>query len=215
MAIDYYNCEAFRYEKQFYPDTLGSHIKIADKALRVIQACNIESGSKVLELGCGTGIYTRTFASIGAIVTAVDGSTGMLNLARIKGGATFVLADVNELQFGPEFDCVVGVYILQYTNIENVLTRVKSALKPGGRVAFIESNVFNPVTLWCAWRNKVAHPLPRWEYERIMNGIGFHKVKTIPFEFTPTFFNGHITWPEKVPILREFAGSVIVTGVTL
>lgn len=44
----------------------------------------VSSGQRVLELGCGSGRDARLMASLGASVTAVDGSAEMLELAREK-----------------------------------------------------------------------------------------------------------------------------------
>ena len=220
MAIDYYNQVAPRYEKQFYPDTTSSHYKVARKGLYAVCASGMGPGKNVLELGCGTGVYTRLFLATGANVLSVDGSSGMLAIAKKKVNANFMLMDINKLSFDPVFDCVVGIYILQYVDIQNVLARVYHVLKPGGVAVFIESNVFNPVTLWYAAKNQVAHPLPRWRYASIMKKIGFSNIKTWPFEFMPTFMDKLDFLPltvfmEKIPLLKELAGSVFVTGVTV
>lgn len=44
----------------------------------------VSRGQSVLELGCGSGRDARLMASLGARVTAVDGSAEMLELAREK-----------------------------------------------------------------------------------------------------------------------------------
>lgn len=216
MAVNYYDKVAFQYEKQFYPDNDISNIKIADKALRVISATEMKKGKNVLELGCGTGIYTKLFACTGASIVAVDGSAEMLKFAKSKldGKVSFVHTNVEDLAFAPVFDCIVGVYILQYTNIPYVLRLVKRMLKDDGKIAFIESNIFNPITLWYAYKNKVAHPLPRFMYSNILRNIGFKNVETTPFEFVPSFCDLpklHKVKFDAVPIVKELAGSVLVT----
>ena len=40
------------------------------------------SGEKVLDLGCGYGVYTDYFRSIGADVVGIDGSEKMIEIAR-------------------------------------------------------------------------------------------------------------------------------------
>ena len=47
-----------------------------------IERGSIEKGMNILEIGCGTGIFTAGVAKTGADVTAVDISPELLNFAR-------------------------------------------------------------------------------------------------------------------------------------
>ena len=66
---------------------------------------SFESGSKVLELGCGTGRHTRQMLEWGAIVTAVDNSAEMLTA--VPSEATKVLGNIESLELGEQFSLVV------------------------------------------------------------------------------------------------------------
>jgi ubiquinone/menaquinone biosynthesis C-methylase UbiE len=213
MAINYYDRIATNYDRRFYPDTSSSNHKVIDKAMRIINATRMGREQNVLELGCGTGIYTRIFSAFTTNIMAVDGSQNMLDIAktRVKGNVFFKQADINTLLLEPVFDCIVGVYILQYVDVRNVLFRVSKMLKPGGRVAFIEPNALNPLIKWWEYKNQVSHALPRWEYVRIMKEMGFKDARSQPFEFTPSNFNLRVNWLEKIPLVKELAGSVIIT----
>lgn len=48
------------------------------------QLIDIESGMRVLEIGSGTGVYSIPFAQQGCIVTGIDISVEMLEIARQK-----------------------------------------------------------------------------------------------------------------------------------
>jgi ubiquinone/menaquinone biosynthesis C-methylase UbiE len=213
MAINYYDRIASNYDRMFYPNTSSSNHKVIDKAMRIINATRMGREQNVLELGCGTGIYTRIFAAFTTNIIAVDGSQNMLDIAktRVKGNVIFKQADINNLLLEPVFDCIVGVYILQHVDVRNVLFRVSKMLKPGGRVAFIEPNALNPLIKWWEFKNKVSHALPRWEYVKIMKEVGFKDAKSQPFEFTPSNFNFRVNWLEKIQLVKELAGSVIIT----
>jgi hypothetical protein len=80
-----------------------------------------------------------------------------------------------------------------------------------GRTAFIEPNALNPLIKWWEFKNKVSHALPRWEYVKIMKEVGFKDAKSQPFEFTPSNFNFRVNWLEKIQLVKELAGSVIIT----
>jgi ubiquinone/menaquinone biosynthesis C-methylase UbiE len=96
------------------------------------------SGLNVLDLGCGTGRHALWLASIGARVTAVDFSEGMLAEARSKPGADtvrFVVHDLHTpLPFGAEFDLVVSGLVLEHLrDLNGFFTEARRVLKPGGR----------------------------------------------------------------------------------
>lgn len=105
----------------------------------------VPSGSRVLDVGCGTGLPTaRQLVDAGVDVVGVDISPVMLDLARANvPGARFVLADVLELEpgvmdletdVGP-FDGVVAFFsllMLPRAEIPVALEHVRQLLRPGG-----------------------------------------------------------------------------------
>src|SRR3954454_7131978 len=68
-------------------------------------------GRRVLDAGCGPGLYAEELVARGADVVAVDGAEAMVELAekRLGAQATVLRADLNEaLPFADdEFDLVV------------------------------------------------------------------------------------------------------------
>ena len=96
-------------------------------------------GSRVLDLGCGTGRHTLWLAAEGATVTAVDFSAGMLDVACRKPGAEgvrFVVHDLHEpLPFGDgAFDVVVSGLVLEHLRDPGAFFReVRRVLRAGGR----------------------------------------------------------------------------------
>jgi len=99
-------------------------------------------GRRVLEVGCGAGPLTAWLVEHGAVVTAMDVSPAMLQLARERVGhrATFLLADLAEpLSFLPDtsFDLVVASLVLHYLeNWEEPLRELRRVLRPDGAVVF-------------------------------------------------------------------------------
>ena len=68
-----------------------------------------------LDVGCGTGYFTRWLASLGLEVVGLDSSLPMLTEARRRGEAPFVLADALALPFGARtFDLVIFVTSLEF-----------------------------------------------------------------------------------------------------
>lgn len=66
-------------------------------------------GSRLLEIGCGTGEHTRRFVDAGFEVTAVDKYDGMLDLARTKCDAHFRRTELPELAVEGSYDAVVMI----------------------------------------------------------------------------------------------------------
>jgi malonyl-CoA O-methyltransferase len=96
-------------------------------------------GLKALDLGCGTGRHALWLASVGATVTAVDFSEGMLAEARRKPGAErvrFVAHDLHQpLPFEPaSFDLVVSGLVLEHLReLGPFFWEARRVLRPAGR----------------------------------------------------------------------------------
>ena len=94
-------------------------------------------GSRVLDIGCGSGIpATREIAKEHDVV-GVDVSARQIELARHNvPGAEFVQADIETLDFPQaSLDAVVAFYVLDHLPRErhaSVLERIHAWLKPGG-----------------------------------------------------------------------------------
>src|SRR6185436_1774910 len=58
--------------------------RAASRAALIAAAAGLGPGSSVLEIGCGTGIFTEAFARTGARILAVDLSEELLTLARAR-----------------------------------------------------------------------------------------------------------------------------------
>jgi len=72
-------------------------------------------GESLIDVGCGTGYFTRRFASSGLSVTGVDRDPEMLGFARTHAaaGERYVLADARHLPFPDRhFDLCVSVAAL-------------------------------------------------------------------------------------------------------
>jgi SAM-dependent methyltransferase len=99
-------------------------------------------GKRVLDAGCGTGVYTEWLVDRGAEVVAVDVSEAMLEHARDRVGdrAEFVRADLGEpLEFAATdgFDGVVSALALGYVaDWERPFAEFARLLEPGGFLVF-------------------------------------------------------------------------------
>ena len=106
------------------------------RASYFIQVGDITGGKKVLEIGCGTGEFTKRIASSGAIITAIDISPDLLEIAREMApnvNVSFQVQNVGKLDFEDgSFDVVIGSSILHHLNLNPALKEVYRVLKRGG-----------------------------------------------------------------------------------
>ena len=113
------------------------------------------SGRRVLDLGCGTGRHLARLAGLGAEVTGIDFSTGMLQKAKrklealgisadgkpqVRGNAVrLVVHDLHEkLPFGDgAFDLVVSGLVLEHLqNLGPIFAEARRVLAPKGKAVF-------------------------------------------------------------------------------
>ncbi|WP_414938186.1 class I SAM-dependent methyltransferase [Amycolatopsis sp. cmx-11-51] len=97
------------------------------------------TGRRILDAGCGSGPLFAALRDRGAVVTGVDASAGMVELARrrLGAGADLRVADLADpLPFSDgEFDDVVGSLVLHYLQDWGpTLTELRRVLTPGGRL---------------------------------------------------------------------------------
>jgi SAM-dependent methyltransferase len=97
------------------------------------------AGRRILDAGCGSGPLFAALCDRGAIVTGIDSSTGMLELARRRLGASAALhlADLGSpLPFADgAFDDVIASLVLHYLEDWTApLAELRRVLMPGGRL---------------------------------------------------------------------------------
>jgi ubiquinone/menaquinone biosynthesis C-methylase UbiE len=95
-------------------------------------------GKQVVDLGCGTGRVTAKLARLGARVTAVDFSDGMMALARRKPGmerVAFVAHDLSRRLPFPDGAFALAASCLTVEHIRDkrrFFCEVRRILRPGG-----------------------------------------------------------------------------------
>lgn len=100
-------------------------------------------GKKILDMGCGTGLYTKIIKKKGAKVKGIDLSEGMIKIAREEvPGVEFKVGSAEKLPYkNKEFDIVLAALMMEYFSSWNkVLKEVKRVLKPNGLFIFSTGN---------------------------------------------------------------------------
>jgi SAM-dependent methyltransferase len=104
-----------------------------------------DASGDVLELACGTGLWTRYLARTAARLTAVDTSPEVIELNRARVGdasVEYVRADIFGLQLPGRYDaCCFGFWLSHVPDerFAGFWDGVARALRPGGRVFFVDS----------------------------------------------------------------------------
>jgi SAM-dependent methyltransferase len=99
-------------------------------------------GLRVLDAGCGSGIYGELLADRGARVTGIDESAGMLEHARRRLAGRDVELRVADLRTplpfaDASFDGIVSALVLHYLRDWTLtLAEFRRVLRPGGWLAF-------------------------------------------------------------------------------
>jgi SAM-dependent methyltransferase len=191
-------------------------------------------GTKVLEVGCGTGYFTRELVKTGADITAIDISPDLIEKARRENDATnvrFVVENAYAMSF-PDgtFDTVIGSSVLHHLELDAALREFHRVLKPGGTVHFTEPNMLNPqIALQknIPWLKRKMGDSPdetaffRWQIVRALRRHGFDQVRAQPFDFLHPSVPSNLVSAvnrigllvEKIPLVSEIAGSLDISAV--
>ena len=98
---------------------------------------DVGHGRRVLEVGCGSGVFLRAAADRGAAVTGLDASERLVELARRRvPEADIVVGDLQALPFGDDsFDVVAGFNAFFFAaDMVEALREAGRVARPGGSV---------------------------------------------------------------------------------
>ena len=94
-------------------------------------------GSRILDLGCGSGRDTKAFLNKGYVVDAIDGSAELCKLASEYTGVQVKCMDLRQLAAVGEYNAIwacASLLHVSYKDLPNVLSRIESALVVSGIV---------------------------------------------------------------------------------
>ena len=206
--------------------------RVKRRAGYFIDLGGFDSDSDVLEIGCGTAIFTeKVYDATHANITAIDISEALLSQARKKlANVEFQIDNAMQMSFDKDrFDCVYGSSVLHHLDMAKAMKEVFRVTKPGGRIVFAEPNMLNPQIMIerkvpfireRAGNSPDETAIVRWSMKKMLKEIGFEKVKVFPYDFlhpaTPVpligLVKGITAIAERIPLLNEIAGSVVIYG---
>jgi HAD superfamily hydrolase (TIGR01549 family) len=120
----------------------------------VLQALDAQAGERILEVGCGSGSYTRELARAGTELTATDYTPSQLAQARRNVGAqasevVFRIEDAQRLTFPDgEFDKVLLSEVIEHVpHPDRAIAEAARVLRPGGLLVASTPSRFSPLNL--------------------------------------------------------------------
>lgn len=191
----------------------------------------IKEGDKVLELGCGTGYFTKELIRFNAEITAIDISPELIEEARKTIQAenvSFNIQNACQMEFIDNiFDVVLGSSVLHHLDLEKAVSEIYRVMRPGGLIAFTEPNMVNPqIALQknIPWLKRKLGDSPdetaffRWKLKKLLQNAGFEEIHVVPFDFLhPAVPPGLIKTisalgkiAEHTLLLKEIAGSLYI-----
>lgn len=130
-----------------YPNLYLRHRYILDLLKKDI----IPKKTKVLDIGCGSGIMTKDLVKKGCEVWAVDISQNMLNASKKTIGDTskahYSVQDIEKLDLKSDFfDIVIASGVIEYLKEDNrAINEIKRVLKKNGvAIVTVQSNISIP-----------------------------------------------------------------------
>ena len=203
-----------------------------EKRCRLFRSLLKGNQNNVLEIGCGTGLFTECIAHTDNQIYAIDISKDLLDKARkrVPSNVIFKVDNAHCSDFENAcFDYILGSSILHHLEVGPALKEIFRLLKPGGEFLFTEPNMLNPqIALQknIPFIRKLAGDSPdetafiRWSIRKRIKRLGFINVQVKPFDFLhpaiPSLLISVIkpisTWLEFLPLIREIAGSLIITA---
>jgi demethylmenaquinone methyltransferase/2-methoxy-6-polyprenyl-1,4-benzoquinol methylase len=138
---DYYRRRAGEYDATAYGDVVAARARIA----RLI--AEMRPTGTVLEIACGTGLWTEALATVAETLTAIDVAPEAVAIARDRVGSNkvrFEVADVFSWKTAEHFDVIFFSAWLSHvprSHFEQYWQILRGLLAESGRVLFIDEPV--------------------------------------------------------------------------
>lgn len=172
--------------------------------------CGLKKGQKVLDVGCGTGVFGIDMAKQGGEITGLDISPEAVQFAnnwakKEKLSFKGVVGDAESLPFKDSiFDLVFfGAVLHHFPNPKKAICEAERVLKKGGRLVLVEPNGNNPVLRLSRFlarflANKYAEEILATKNETIHTCSDY-----IKFLKNAGFGNFQIKYLEKLPAHKK------------
>ena len=217
-------------ERYFQAFPGSSPFKLRWRAMTVRHCFHVLPGEHVLELGAGSGLWTKHLAEVlgpeNPITAAVFDEQFAAD-SRWQGMSSARPVLVRNLEDLPaeSFDYIVGTGILCHDHYAENLRKILRLLKPGGQILFFENNLWNPqVFLKTRFRfigrltgnANCQIGLTKFEFLRVASHQGFIDIDVTPYDiihprlpaFAIPMVQSLTYFFEQTPLVRDLCGTL-------
>jgi SAM-dependent methyltransferase len=222
---------------QGWAENRATNVRAERRCDYMISQMGSPLSGNILEIGCGTGQNSFFLArKTGLRVLGTDICVPFIEEASQRfqlPNLRYAVLDFNQAaQFeGETFDCIVGNGILHhlYHHLSAALTNMRRLLKPGGKIVFLEPNLYNPYVFSIfrvPYLRKLAHLEPdemafsKRHAARLLAAAGYENVRVeyrdfllpgIPDIFiAPSIAIGAVL--ERAPVVRMASQSIFISA---
>lgn len=131
-------------------DMASRRDEVIEKQVHWIQHILLkDKPAKILDIGCGPGLYVNKFEKLGHTCLGIDFSPASIEYAqKTCQNTSFVLGDVREVDYGTGFDLVMFLFgeinVFSPEECRKLLSKAYNALNPGG-ILLLEVHCFDAV----------------------------------------------------------------------
>jgi len=143
-------------------------------------------GKEVFEIACGTGYWTEVIAKTADTVYASDANEAVLEIARTKSygpaSATFMQADIFELEQTHEYESLFGGFILSHIPLQRLdafLDVCIGQVMEGGSVVLMDNRFVEGSNTPIAFRDDVGNT---YQQRPLKDGSQHSVLKNFPEE---------------------------------
>jgi demethylmenaquinone methyltransferase/2-methoxy-6-polyprenyl-1,4-benzoquinol methylase len=167
---DYYRRRAGEYDETAYGDVVAARARIG----RLVSL--MQPTGTVLEIACGTGLWTEALAGVADTVTALDVAPEAVAIARRRAGSAnvrFEVADIFSWTTAARFDVIFFSAWLSHvpmSHFEQFWQMLRGLLTEHGRVLFVDEPVGRDKETYLAGHHEIVE-------RRLHDGSTFRIVK--------------------------------------
>jgi ubiquinone/menaquinone biosynthesis C-methylase UbiE len=195
---------------------------VVRQRMRTLEVLKLQTGETVLDVGCGSGLLTQDMATLvgeqGRVV-GIDNSQDMLFLAEQRcsefSQVNLKLCGIDSIsEKTGDFDAVTCIQVLLYVpDVSAALSEMYRVLKPGGRIAIMETDWRGTVLnssdesltrkMLTSWDDAVSSPNLPVRLAPLMKSQGFSATSVDAFPIVNTSYTRG-SW--SIGMLKQFAG---------